>query len=208
MTFYTGDQFPEWKGNLFIGAMAGQHLVRLVLNDNRVVAEEKLLARSEAAHPRSPAGAGRQPLHLPGHRSRPPDAEEVSGRGALAGGDMRAVDISVGTALSLGRGQRRLAPARRRGSERHPGARAARRPGAPSPARPRAAVLLRPGAARPRSRSTAREVVARGGAGRGGAAGHAAPVLQPVGGRRRDAGDLVAALARRSRGSLSAATVA
>jgi aldose sugar dehydrogenase len=43
MTFYTGDQFPEWKGNLFIGAMPGQHLVRLVLKDNRVVAEEKLL---------------------------------------------------------------------------------------------------------------------------------------------------------------------
>jgi len=43
MTFYTGDQFPEWKGNLFIGAMPGQHLVRLVLNGDRVVAEEKLL---------------------------------------------------------------------------------------------------------------------------------------------------------------------
>jgi len=43
MTFYTGDQFPDWKGNLFVGAMVGQHLVRLVLNDNRVVAEEKLL---------------------------------------------------------------------------------------------------------------------------------------------------------------------
>ena len=44
MAFYTGDRFPEWKGNLFIGAMPGQHLVRLVLKDNRVVAEEKLLA--------------------------------------------------------------------------------------------------------------------------------------------------------------------
>jgi aldose sugar dehydrogenase len=43
MMFYTGDMFPEWKGNLFIGAMAGQHLVRLVLNGERVVAEEKLL---------------------------------------------------------------------------------------------------------------------------------------------------------------------
>jgi aldose sugar dehydrogenase len=43
MAFYTGDRFPEWKGNLFIGAMAGQHLVRLVLNGERVVAEEKLL---------------------------------------------------------------------------------------------------------------------------------------------------------------------
>ena len=43
MTFYTGSLFPEWKGNLFIGAMAGQHLVRLVLDGNKVVAEEKLL---------------------------------------------------------------------------------------------------------------------------------------------------------------------
>jgi glucose/arabinose dehydrogenase len=43
MMFYTGDLFPEWKGNLFIGAMAGQHLVRLVLKGERVVAEEKLL---------------------------------------------------------------------------------------------------------------------------------------------------------------------
>jgi glucose/arabinose dehydrogenase len=43
MMFYTGALFPEWKGNLFIGAMAGQHLVRLVLNGERVVAEEKLL---------------------------------------------------------------------------------------------------------------------------------------------------------------------
>lgn len=43
MMFYTGDLFPEWKGNLFVGAMAGQHLVRLVLNGEHVVAEEKLL---------------------------------------------------------------------------------------------------------------------------------------------------------------------
>jgi glucose/arabinose dehydrogenase len=43
MAFYTGDLFPEWKGNLFVGAMAGQHLVRLVLDGDRVVAEEKLL---------------------------------------------------------------------------------------------------------------------------------------------------------------------
>jgi glucose/arabinose dehydrogenase len=43
MTFYTGNLFPDWKGNLFIGAMAGQHLVRLVLDGNKVIAEEKLL---------------------------------------------------------------------------------------------------------------------------------------------------------------------
>jgi glucose/arabinose dehydrogenase len=43
MMFYTGNLFPEWKGDLFIGAMAGQHLVRLVLDGNKVAAEEKLL---------------------------------------------------------------------------------------------------------------------------------------------------------------------
>jgi glucose/arabinose dehydrogenase len=44
MMFYTGNMFPAWKGNLFVGAMAGQHLVRLVLDGDKVVAEEKLLA--------------------------------------------------------------------------------------------------------------------------------------------------------------------
>ena len=43
MMFYTGDLFPEWKGNLFVGALAGQHLARLVLNGDRVMAEESLL---------------------------------------------------------------------------------------------------------------------------------------------------------------------
>jgi glucose/arabinose dehydrogenase len=43
MAFYTGDLIPEWKGNLFVGAMAGQHLVRLILDGDKVVAEEKLL---------------------------------------------------------------------------------------------------------------------------------------------------------------------
>jgi glucose/arabinose dehydrogenase len=43
MLFYTGNLFPEWKGNLFVGALEGQALVRLVLNSNRVVAEERLL---------------------------------------------------------------------------------------------------------------------------------------------------------------------
>jgi glucose/arabinose dehydrogenase len=48
MTFYTGDLFPEWQGNLFVGAMAGQHLVRLVLDGERVVAEEQLLEEIES----------------------------------------------------------------------------------------------------------------------------------------------------------------
>jgi glucose/arabinose dehydrogenase len=43
MLFYTGDRFPEWRGNLFIGALEGQALVRLVLNGDRIAAEERLL---------------------------------------------------------------------------------------------------------------------------------------------------------------------
>lgn len=43
MAFYTGALFPQWQGNLFVGAMAGQALIRLVLDGDRVVAEERLL---------------------------------------------------------------------------------------------------------------------------------------------------------------------
>lgn len=44
MAFYTGDAFPEWRGDLFVGALAGKHLSRLDLDDKgRVVGEEKLL---------------------------------------------------------------------------------------------------------------------------------------------------------------------
>ncbi|MEJ5189200.1 MAG: PQQ-dependent sugar dehydrogenase [Breznakiellaceae bacterium] len=43
MTFYTGDRFSKWKGNLFVGALVGQHLRRLVLNGEQVVEEEILL---------------------------------------------------------------------------------------------------------------------------------------------------------------------
>jgi len=43
MLFYTGGLLPDWKGNLFIGALGGKYLVRLVLNGERVVAEEHLL---------------------------------------------------------------------------------------------------------------------------------------------------------------------
>ncbi len=43
MLFYTGDKFPDWKGNLFVGGMQPEALVRLVLNGDRIVAEERLL---------------------------------------------------------------------------------------------------------------------------------------------------------------------
>jgi len=43
MTFYTGDRFPAWKGNLFVGALKFQLLARLEVEGNRIVREERLL---------------------------------------------------------------------------------------------------------------------------------------------------------------------
>lgn len=43
MAFYDSQRFPAWKHNLFIGALAGQALIRLELEGDRVVHEERLL---------------------------------------------------------------------------------------------------------------------------------------------------------------------
>lgn len=45
MTFYTGDQFPQWKNNLFVGSLKFQLLVRLQLDGNTVVHEERMLQK-------------------------------------------------------------------------------------------------------------------------------------------------------------------
>lgn len=41
--FYTGTAIPEWHNNLFLGALIGQHIVRLVIKNNKIVGEERLL---------------------------------------------------------------------------------------------------------------------------------------------------------------------
>ncbi len=43
MTFYTGDAIPEWKNNLFIGGLSSTHIARLVIENNKVVGEERIL---------------------------------------------------------------------------------------------------------------------------------------------------------------------
>jgi glucose/arabinose dehydrogenase len=45
LAFYDSDAFPAWRGSLLIGALREQTLVRLQLNGNRVVAEERLLTQ-------------------------------------------------------------------------------------------------------------------------------------------------------------------
>jgi glucose/arabinose dehydrogenase len=43
LTFYSGKRHAAWRGNLFVAAMGAKRLVRLVLAEGRVVAEEPLL---------------------------------------------------------------------------------------------------------------------------------------------------------------------
>jgi aldose sugar dehydrogenase len=49
MAFYTGNLFPAWKGNLFIGGHGTKDLVRLELNGDKIVAEERLLTDLQPA---------------------------------------------------------------------------------------------------------------------------------------------------------------
>lgn len=42
LTFYSGKQVPQWKGNLLVGALKGQHVARLVIDNGKVTAEENL----------------------------------------------------------------------------------------------------------------------------------------------------------------------
>lgn len=44
MAFYSSNAIPEWENNLFIGGLNTKHIVRLVIKDNKVTGEERLLA--------------------------------------------------------------------------------------------------------------------------------------------------------------------
>lgn len=43
MAFYDAERFPQWQGSLFIGALAARTLIRLTLDGDVVIAEERLL---------------------------------------------------------------------------------------------------------------------------------------------------------------------
>jgi aldose sugar dehydrogenase len=43
MMIYTGDVFPQWRGDVFAGALAGQHLRRVRFDGHTVVEQESLL---------------------------------------------------------------------------------------------------------------------------------------------------------------------
>lgn len=43
MTFYSTDAIPEWKNNLFLACLSSTHIARLVIENNKVTGEERLL---------------------------------------------------------------------------------------------------------------------------------------------------------------------
>jgi len=48
MVFLTSDRYPGWKGNLFLGTLRGETLLRLELDGSSVVREERLLGRANS----------------------------------------------------------------------------------------------------------------------------------------------------------------
>ena len=46
--FYNGNAIPEWKNNLFIASLSGQHIDRLVIKNNKVIGEERLLVNKNS----------------------------------------------------------------------------------------------------------------------------------------------------------------
>jgi glucose/arabinose dehydrogenase len=44
MAFYNGDKFPQWKGNLFLGALAAMHLQRVVFTPQGPIGREPILS--------------------------------------------------------------------------------------------------------------------------------------------------------------------
>lgn len=47
MAFYNSDVIPEWKHNLFLACLSSTHICRLVIENNKVTGEERLLAEEE-----------------------------------------------------------------------------------------------------------------------------------------------------------------
>lgn len=44
LAFYSGDAFPEWRGDAFVGGLAGQHLAHVEMDGDRAVSREELLS--------------------------------------------------------------------------------------------------------------------------------------------------------------------
>jgi glucose/arabinose dehydrogenase len=45
VAFYTGNRFPEWKDNLFLGSLAMQKLIRFKVDGSKIIGEEEIFSR-------------------------------------------------------------------------------------------------------------------------------------------------------------------
>lgn len=43
LAIYTGERFPQWKGNMFVGGLSGQHIQRVVFNERGLFGRETLI---------------------------------------------------------------------------------------------------------------------------------------------------------------------
>jgi glucose/arabinose dehydrogenase len=43
LMIYTGDKFPGWRGNIFVGGLGGMQLARLTMDGQDVASEETLI---------------------------------------------------------------------------------------------------------------------------------------------------------------------
>lgn len=64
MAFYTGDAFPAWHNNLFVGALRKQSLFRIELSENNEVARQEVLLRREVGRIRDVAMGPAGHLHI------------------------------------------------------------------------------------------------------------------------------------------------
>ncbi len=79
MAFYSGALFPSWRGNLFVGALRDQMIVRLTLDGEKVTGEERLLQGVARAHPRRTRRPGWRDLSRDRQLERPHPAGEAGG---------------------------------------------------------------------------------------------------------------------------------
>ena len=59
MIFYTGDAFPSWKGNILIGGLASNALIRLVMQNGTVARDCVMNASPRATRTGTPRAAPR-----------------------------------------------------------------------------------------------------------------------------------------------------
>lgn len=62
--FYTGNQFPEWKNNIILGALNGKTLVRLVVDGDKIIHEERLFSKEIDQRIRSVAQAANGSIYF------------------------------------------------------------------------------------------------------------------------------------------------